>query len=181
MMASVGRSGRRNQIPCTMEAYTLTPTPPLVAAIKKALAQAGDALGVFLGLNLELHGAQGAALVGGGTPLDLSKQTRGDWLALVRWLVEKGGRVHVVEEACGFGWQFHRDLSAAGAQTLVSAPEALNGKRKTDKRDARQLAMLLYDLWRIETGLIRLEDVGLVAADTTAGMITNQSPEALMN
>jgi transposase len=113
--------------------------------MQKALATAGTQPCVCLGLDLELRGAQGAAIIGGGTPLDLGKHARADWLALVRWLVAQGCAVHVVEEACGFGWQFHRDLTVAGAQAIVSAPEALNGKRKTDKRDARSLAALLFD------------------------------------
>lgn len=114
--------------------------------MQRALAAAGTRPCVYLGLDLELHGAQGAAVVGGGTPLDLGKHTRADWLGLVRWIVEQNCAVHVVEEACGFGWQFHRDLTAAGAAAIVCAPEALNGKRKTDKRDARSLAEALFDL-----------------------------------
>lgn len=113
--------------------------------MQKALAGAGSRPCVCLGLDLELHGAMGAAIIGGGTPLDLGKQARAEWLQLVRCVLSQGCDVHVVQEACGFGWQFHRDLLAAGAHAIVSAPEALNGKRKTDKRDARSLATLLFD------------------------------------
>jgi len=77
--------------------------------------------------------------------LDLGKHSREGWLEVVRWLCAQACTVHVVEEACGFGWQFHRDLLALGVDAIVCAPQMLNGKRKTDKLDARALATLLFD------------------------------------
>ena len=53
--------------------------------------------------------------------------------------------MHAVEEACGFGWRFHEQLGEAGAASSVIAPQEINGKRKTDNRDARTLATLLWD------------------------------------
>ncbi len=126
-------------------ASTAAPAIPCQSAISKALEQAGAAPDITLGLDIELATPAGAIIIGGGTPLDLGKHSRGTWLALVKWLNERDAAVHVSQEACGFGWQFHRDLEAAGAKSLVVAPEDLNGQRKTDRRDARQLASALWD------------------------------------
>jgi transposase len=48
-----------------------------------------------------------------------------------------------VQESCGFGFVLHRELLAAGAQSFLITPIALNGKRKTDKLDARALCLRL--------------------------------------
>jgi len=48
-----------------------------------------------------------------------------------------------VQESCGFGFVLHRELLAAGAQSFLITPIALNGQRKTDKLDARALCLRL--------------------------------------
>jgi transposase len=48
-----------------------------------------------------------------------------------------------VQESCGFGFVLHRELVAAGAQSFLITPIALNGQRKTDKLDARALCLRL--------------------------------------
>jgi hypothetical protein len=42
-----------------------------------------------------------------------------------------------------FGFVLHRQLVDAGAQSFLITPIALNGKRKTDKLDARALCVRL--------------------------------------
>lgn len=59
-----------------------------------------------------------------------------------RW-VSQGLQVFCVQESCGFGFVLHRQLVAAGAQSFLITPVALNGKRKTDKLDARALCLRL--------------------------------------
>ena len=59
-----------------------------------------------------------------------------------RWVAE-GLQVFCVQESCGFGFVLHRQLVAAGAQSFLITPVALNGKRKTDKLDARALCLRL--------------------------------------
>jgi transposase len=59
-----------------------------------------------------------------------------------RWTAE-GLQVFFVSESCGFGFVLHRRLVAAGAQSFLITPMALNGKRKTDKLDARALCLRL--------------------------------------
>src|SRR6185503_16959760 len=48
-----------------------------------------------------------------------------------------------VQESCGFGFTLHRELVAAGAQSFLITPIALNGPRKTDKLDSRALCQRL--------------------------------------
>jgi transposase len=59
-----------------------------------------------------------------------------------RWTAEGLG-VYCVHESCGFGFVLHRELIEAGAQSLMITPIALNGRRKTDKLDARALCLRL--------------------------------------
>ena len=61
-------------------------------------------------------------------------------LQVQKWVAE-GCVVYAVEESCGFGFVLHRQLVAAGAQSFLITPIALNGQRKTDKLDARALCV----------------------------------------
>jgi transposase len=63
-------------------------------------------------------------------------------LQVQRWGAE-GLVVYAVEESCGFGFVLHHQLVAAGAQSFLITPIALNGKRKTDKLDAHALCVRL--------------------------------------
>jgi transposase len=81
----------------------------------------------------------------GEAPRYFGKSSREEILGAVKPLVALGNRVVCVQEVCGFGYCFHRELQAAGVESLVVAPEALNGRRKTDKRDAGKLCLLLVD------------------------------------
>ena len=68
---------------------------------------------------------------------------------LVPWvesLLRAGHTVHVVYEACGFGFGLCRALQKAGAHCLVVAPQRLDERRtrvKTDARDAQTLCQRL--------------------------------------
>src|SRR5258705_8884819 len=56
----------------------------------------------------------------------------------VETLLRAGHEVHVVYEACGFGFGLYRRLSAAGAHGYVVAPQKLDERGtggKTDPRD----------------------------------------------
>jgi transposase len=64
---------------------------------------------------------------------------------LAKELISRGHRVVLVEEACGFGYRFHRTLRQLGVEALVVATEMLNRKRKTNRRDAAKLLDQLYD------------------------------------
>ena len=61
-------------------------------------------------------------------------------------LLGRGHSVHVVYEACGFGFTLYRQLRAAGAHCYVIAPQKLDEQStrvKTDPRDATTLCQRL--------------------------------------
>src|SRR6266498_4729080 len=62
-----------------------------------------------------------------------------EFLPWVEQLLRAGHTVHVVYEACGFGFGLYRQLKKAGAHCYVIAPCKLDEQRtgvKTDARDA---------------------------------------------
>ena len=69
--------------------------------------------------------------------------TKAQLVAQVKQWVAEGFQVFCVQESCGFGFTLHRELVAAGAQSFLITPIALNGARKTDKLDARALCLRL--------------------------------------
>jgi transposase len=69
-----------------------------------------------------------------------------EFVPWVRTLLAAGHTVHVVYEACGFGFGLCRELEAAGARCCVIAPQKLDERRtgvKTDPRDALTLCQRL--------------------------------------
>jgi len=96
-----------------------------------------------LGLDVHLDFIMAVVQRGHSTPQVPCRLTRQQLVAQVqRWTAE-GLQVFCVQESCGFGFTLHRELVAAGAQSFLITPEALNDKRKTDKLDARQLCLRL--------------------------------------
>ena len=75
----------------------------------------------------------------------------GDWrrrefVPWVEQLLRAGHTVHVVYEACGFGFSLYRELEALGAHCYVIAPRKLDEQStgvKTDPRDATTLCQRL--------------------------------------
>jgi len=69
-----------------------------------------------------------------------------EFVPWVEALLRQGHSVHVVYEACGFGFTLYRELIAAGAHCYVIAPRKLDEERsgvKTDPRDATTLCQRL--------------------------------------
>jgi Transposase len=70
----------------------------------------------------------------------------GEFVPWVETLLRQGHSVHVVYEACGFGFSLYRQLMAAGAHCYVIAPRKLDeecSRVKTDPRDATTLCQRL--------------------------------------
>ena len=128
----------------TLHTEILSKFPSLVKTCK-ARSRDGALPDIHIGLDVDLELVAICARVRGGTPKDLGKHQRPVVVALVKELVARGHRVVCAQESCGFGPYFHRQLNDAGALSLLVAPEALSGRRKTDKADARQLANHLYE------------------------------------
>jgi len=100
---------------------------------------------MHLALDVELAGAVLVARVAGGRPIHFGKCSRRTIIELARELVRCKHRVVLVEEACGFGYRFHRQLHDIGVEAHVVATEMLNRNRKTNRRDAAKLLDQLYD------------------------------------
>ena len=112
-------------------------------AIFKALGSKASV--IHMALDVELHGGVLAERVAGGRPIECGKCRRGTLLELAAELRRRKHRVVLVEEACGFGYSFHRKLRQMGVEAFVVATEMLNRKRKTNRRDAHKLLDQLYD------------------------------------
>ena len=96
-----------------------------------------------LGLNVHLEFIMAVAQKDHVNPQAPRKFTREPLVTQVKKWVAQGFQVFCVQESCGFGFVLHRELVAAGAQSFLITPIALNGKRKTDKLDARALCLRL--------------------------------------
>lgn len=98
---------------------------------------------IALGLDVHLEFIMAVAQRDHTSPHSPRKFTRTELVVHVRKLVAEGVQVFCVQESCGFGFVLHRELVAAGAQSFLITPVSLNGKRKTDKLDARALCLRL--------------------------------------
>ena len=96
-----------------------------------------------LGLDVHLDFSMAVVQKDHAQPKSPRKFSRAELVAQVQQWVVEGFQVFCVQESCGFGFTLHRELVAAGAQSFLITPEVLNGKRKTDKVDARQLCLRL--------------------------------------
>jgi transposase len=100
---------------------------------------------IHMALDVELHGVVVAVRVAGGRPIDCGKCSRSTVIEFAAELRRRKHRVVLVEEACGFGYGFHRKLREIGVEAFVVATETLNRKRKTNRRDAGKLLDQLHD------------------------------------
>lgn len=96
-----------------------------------------------LGLDVHLEFIMAVAQKDHSNPHAPRKFTSPELVAYVQQQVAAGCQVFCVQESCGFGFGLHRELVAAGAQSFLITPIALNGQRKTDKLDARALCLRL--------------------------------------
>ena len=96
-----------------------------------------------LGLDVHLEFIMAVVQKDHAQPQAPRKFTNDELVAQVQRWVAEGWQVCCVQESCGFGFVLHRRLVAAGAQSFLITPIALNGARKTDKLDARALCLRL--------------------------------------
>ena len=78
-----------------------------------------------------------------------------DFAAWVKALLARGHAVHVVYEACGFGFGLQRELAGAGAACHVIAPCRLDERGTRVKTDGRDAAALCQRLSRFVDGNTR--------------------------
>jgi transposase len=102
-----------------------------------------DKPSIKLGLDVHLQFIMAVAQRDHASPQAPRKFTPEQLVLQVQKWVAEGVSVYAVAESCGFGFVLHRRLVEAGAQSFLITPIALNGKRKTDKLDARALCVRL--------------------------------------
>jgi len=130
-----------------MKTKTTVPTPhtethhnPSLAADKSAVRHT-----FTLGLDVDLRCVVTAIQCDQGVIPPAQKFTRARLVAWVKERVAAGHTVHTVYECCGFGYTLHEELTAAGAQSLLTTPMrlSLERRRKNDRLDARELCVRL--------------------------------------
>jgi transposase len=122
-------SARKSTVP------TLQPLPTPVVDPSKPM--------IKLGLDVHLEFIMAVVQRAHASPLAPRRFTPEQLVEQVRQWIAQGYAVYCVQESCGFGFTLHRNLVALGAQSFLITPIALNGKRKTDKLDARALCLRL--------------------------------------
>ena len=96
-----------------------------------------------LGLDVHLEFIMAVAQQDHASPKAPRQFSRAELVGQVRQWNAEGFQIFCVQESCGFGFTLHRELVAAGAQSFLITPVSLNGRRKTDKLDARALCLRL--------------------------------------
>ncbi|MGI8965523.1 MAG: IS110 family transposase [Limisphaerales bacterium] len=96
-----------------------------------------------LGLDVHLEFIMAVAQRDHASPAAPRKFSREQLVHQIKKWSAEGLQIFCVQESCGFGFVLHRQLVAAGAQSFLITPIALNGRRKTDKLDARALCLRL--------------------------------------
>lgn len=99
------------------------------------------ALQINVGLDLHARDAVLVVQIGGQVPKAPQKVVTDRiiwWFGKLRE-AHPGAAIHSCYEAGPCGFWLHRALVAVGVDNVVVAPVALNGTRKTDRRDARRL------------------------------------------
>lgn len=108
-------------------------------------AAVDSAVIIYVGFDLHTQNAVGVMQIGETVPKPPRKVPTGEVLGWMEQLRQghPGAQIRTCYEAGPCGFWLHRQLAAKGIRNVVVAPVALNGMRKTDKRDARRLCELL--------------------------------------
>ena len=118
-------------------------TTSLEVAVKK-IRLSGSVIKIGLDVHARLYVA--VAQYDQLLPKPARRLAPSEFVPWVEQLLRAGHTVHVVYEACGFGFGLYRDLQAAGAYCYVIAPRKLDEQStrvKTDRRDATTLCQRL--------------------------------------
>jgi transposase len=118
------------------------------AASLKAVATKVKPGGAVIKIGLDMHARQYVAVAQYDhlLPKGARRLSPGEFVPWVKALLGQGHTLHVVYEACGFGFNLYRQLLAAGAHCYVIAPRKLDeqcSRIKTDPRDATTLCQRL--------------------------------------
>lgn len=119
----------------------LSPLPPRQPLPTALIDQSRPML--KLGLDVHLESIVAVVQRGQLSPQAPRKFSVPQLIEQVRSWSAEGLQIFAVQESCGFGFVLHHKLVDAGAQSFLITPVVLNGKRKTDKLDARALCLRL--------------------------------------
>ena len=116
---------------------------PLEVAVNK-IKLSGSVIKIGLDVHARLYVA--VAQYDQLLPKPARRLAPSEFVPWVRQLLRAGHVVHVVYEACGFGFNLYRELKALGVHCYVIAPRKLDEQStgvKTDPRDATTLCQRL--------------------------------------
>ena len=99
-----------------------------------------------------------------------------EFVPWVKTLLGQGHSVHVVYEACGFGFNLYRELKALGAPCYVIAPRKLDEQYTRVKTDPRDATTLCQRLSRYLDGNTQELAVKCVQPRYSAGSFSSISP-----
>ena len=124
------------------------------AASPKAARSQSKVLPAVIKLGVDIHSRQYVVVAqhGHAAPKPPQRLTPAAFVPWVEGLLRAGHTVHVVYEACGFGFGLQRALAAVGARCVVTAPRKLDEARTGVKTDARDAATLCQRLGRYLEG-----------------------------
>ncbi len=144
-MACKGRGRVFGRLTRSMKKYTVchsvTAAP---AAAKSKVKESGSLLKI--GVDIHRENLVVVTQYDHATPRPPQRFAPAKFVPWVQARVQEGLEVHVVYEACGFGYGLYRGLLQAGAYCYVVAPQKLdeaNTRVKTDGRDSRALCLRL--------------------------------------
>jgi transposase len=128
-----------------MKNYTIFHSVTAVpTAAKSKIKRSGSLLKIGLDIHREKFVV--VAQYDHATPRPPQRFAPAEFVPWVETRLREGFEVHVVYEACGFGYGLYRSLLKVGAHCYVIAPQKLderNRRVKTDGRDARVLCLRL--------------------------------------
>jgi transposase len=128
-----------------MKKYTVCHSATAAPATAKSKVRRDGSL---LKVGLDIHQEKFVAVVqyDHATPRPPQRFAPAEFVPWVEGRLREGFEVHVVYEACGFGYGLYRALLQAGAYCYVIAPQKLdegNTRVKTDGRDGHALCLRL--------------------------------------
>jgi transposase len=128
-----------------MKKYTVLHSVTAAPAAAKSKVKSSGSL-LKIGLDIHREKFVVVAQYDHATPRPPQRFAPAEFLPWVEGRLREGFEVHVVYEACGFGYGLYRGLRQAGASCYVIAPQKLdegNTRVKTDSRDSHALCLRL--------------------------------------
>jgi len=118
-------------------------SPPALAPRHGTPPVIGEGSVILLGLDVHLRQITVVRQIDHSLPQPAQRFDQPGLLEWIGKMIAQGAAVYSCYEAGCFGYVLHRALSALGVTNLVVAPELLNPRKKTDRRDARELCIRL--------------------------------------